>query len=290
MKSNMPKNYWQIMFIIIAIAILLFASPLKTSKKETTSQGTLEKKIQAALENQKTNTTRPDYLPEVMYKELPPFPPDFYKIRTLVWAGMIKDLSKIGEEYWKQPEWFPKFEKIGVPLLQNPPENRWGAYGISSYPSDAVGNINIGDSLDFYFYIRSSYLVETYQGLRLVTKYPQKAEITTGQKFPDGNSKILQDPKEVAQYFDVKTEPSEFILTPNFPLFTYNGTRRIKVTITPKPGTPEGDYAIGIDIAKPSEENRNKWLMKYLNLYVDGGMTQIDRPYYLAFVHVSAPK
>ena len=91
-----------------------------------------------------------------MYKELPQFTKDFYKIRTLVWAGMIQDLSTIGEEYWKQPEWFPKFEKIGVP-----------------------SKIKTLDDLFFYRYFSSNILKESnvYKSSnRLTEGSPQKAE------------------------------------------------------------------------------------------------------------------
>lgn len=246
----------------------------------------LEKRIAAELANGTQISGRQDYLPEEMFSRLPEFPEDFYQIRTLVELGRITDLENLEPEYWMQPEFFPYFEEIGLELLQNPPEGRWGAYGIATYPGDSVSTIVAGESLNMYFFIKSSYLVETYQGINFEILFPETAEITSGVELPDGSKSVEQDSDEARNYFQVEVDPNPFVLEPNFPIYNLNGTRKIKVSITAKEDTPEGNYVVALDTSDVPEEYEQEWLMEYLNLYTSGGMTKIDRPYYQAFIHV----
>lgn len=247
---------------------------------------TLEKLISEELSNKSRAAERPDYLPADMFSRLPPFPEDFYQIRTLVRVGRITDFAELEPEYWEQPEFFPNFEEIGIPALQNPPENRWGVYGILTYPADVIATISPGDSLDTYFFIKSSYLVQTYQGINFDISFPAGASITSGVELPDGSKSVQQDSNKVKDYFDVQVDPNPFILDPNFPIYNINGTRKIKVTVTASEDTPPGNYIVALDTGKVPEENEKEWLMKYLNLYTSGGMVKLDRPYYQLFINV----
>jgi hypothetical protein len=221
-----------------------------------------------------------------MFSRLPAFPKDFYQIRTLVRTGRITDFGDLEERYWMQPEFFPNFEEIGAPLLSHPPKDRWGAYGIAVYPADSVSVIEDGKSLDIFFFIKSNYLVETYQGVNLVPAFPEKTEIESGFQLPGGATGVKQDPKLAKDYFDVSVAPGLFILEPNFPIYNINGTRKIKLTITAKENTPPGNYVIGLDTDQVPRWQEEEWVKQYLNLYTSGGMTKIERPYYQAFIQV----
>jgi hypothetical protein len=246
----------------------------------------LEQRIAKELSDTSEEMKRPDYLPPEMFSRLPEFPKDFYQVRTLVRTGRITDIGSLEEKYWMQPEFFPNFEEIGVPLLAHPPKDRWGAYGIAVYPADSVSTVEKGKSLDIFFFIKSNYLVETYQGINLLPVFPAKAGIESGFQMPDGTKSFKQDPKTVESYFDITVEPNLFLLEPNFPVYNINGTHRVKVTVTPKQNTPPGNYAIGLDTADIPEEKENEWIRQHLNLYTSGGMTKIERPYYQAFIQV----
>jgi len=278
---------------IIMIASMLIICGCGSSKpgtvapiKEKSYDPALEARIAQAMANDSTKSDRPDNLPPDMFKRLPEFPKDFYQIRTLVRTGRITDFANLEERYWMQPEFFPNFEEIGVPLLSHPPENRWGAYGIAVYPADMVSTIEQGKSLDTYFFIKSNYLVETYQGVNLIPIYPSHTAIQSGFELPDGSKEVKQNSSIVKDYFDVKVEPNPFILEPNFPIYNINGTRKIKMTITVKENTPPGEYVVGLDTGTVPESYEQQWLKAYLNLYTSGGMTKIERPYYQAFVQV----
>ncbi|MBD3260058.1 hypothetical protein GF371_05540 [Candidatus Woesearchaeota archaeon] len=282
---------------VSSIALLLIAGMLlagcgtketEAPVKEIAYDPELEERIRMAEEGNEQISERPDYLPPAMFKELPKFPKDFYRVRTLVRIGRIADLENLEPRYWLQPEFFPEFEKIGVPLLLDAPTDRWGAYGISSYPGDSIANIVAGDTLDLYFFIKSSYLVETYQGVHLVPKFPQNAEIPEGVTFPDGTKEVL-NPEDVEDYFDIEISPNPFILEPNFPIYQVNGTRKIQVKITPREDTPLGNYVIAFDTGEVPEEKEQEWQRQYLNLYASGSMTKIERPYYQVYFTVSAP-
>lgn len=279
-------------FLLLAIGMLLAGCGTETTKapvREQVYDEELEARIRAAEEGMEQISERPDYLPPAMFQELPDFPSDFYRVRTLVRTGRITDLESLEPRYWLQPEFFPKFEEIGVPLLLNAPRDRWGAYGISSYPGDSISNIVAGDTLELYFFIKSSYLVETYQGVSLEPVFPRDTEIAEGVKFPDGTTKVLQKPEDVEKYFDIEVSPNPFILEPNFPIYRVNGTRKIRIRITAKPDTPPGNYVIGFDTGTVPKEYEQRWLKQYLNLYAGTSMTKIERPFYQAFFTVSAP-
>ena len=272
--------------IVVAIVILVIGVVLLLNYYKKPYSSELEARIDAELEQVKLNQTRPDYLPAAMFKELPAFPKDFYQMRVLVRYGRITDLSNIGEEYWKQPEWYPEFESIGVPLLQNPPKNRWAAQGYGVYPADSVATTTSGEEFDLYTYVRSSYLVETYQGMQLIAVYPDSGTLEEMASFSDGTKSVTQDPNTVKNYFDVSIEPNMFVLEPSFPIFKDGYAQRIKVSLKVKPGTPKGKYLIGVDIAAPSQDKVTEWTWQYKNLYTSAGTTKVGRPWYRVFVDV----
>jgi hypothetical protein len=287
------RNTTRTIIAIAMIAALMLITgcgekPTGTSApiRERSYDPELEARIARELSNSTINTERPDNLPPEMFSRLPQFPKDFYQIRTLVRTGRITDFGNLEDRYWMQPEFFPNFEEIGVPLLQHPPKDRWGAYGIAVYPADSVSTIEKGKRLDIFFFIKSNYLVETYQGVNLVPVFPDSTSVQSGFQMPGGAKEVKQDPEKTKGYFDIQVEPNPFILEPNFPIYNINGTRKVRITITAKEGTPPGNYIIGLDTDQVPNEYEQQWLKQYLNLYTSGGMTKIERPYYQAFIQV----
>jgi hypothetical protein len=278
-----------ILFLISVLSLfLLFSGCSKREITETNGKqysSVLEDKIKlyGTAVNDSAVSKR-SYLPAEMFVNLPEMPDDFYEMRSVVQTNKVKDLSQIGEEYWQQPEWFPLFEE-NLKLLQNPPENRWGAQGYMSYPADSVSVVDPGNLLNIYFYIKSGYLVETYQGIKLEASFPESSTVGGMESMVDGTKTVTQN-KDVSKYFEVKIEPDLFILEPNFPIYKINGTRRIHATVKVNENTPSGNYAIAIDTASVPEDKEQEWILEYKNLYVSGGMTKIDRPYYQAFITV----
>jgi hypothetical protein len=296
--GKLKNNNLKIMWVSIAIVILVIIGIIIFNKfnsekvndeikeSELPYSDTLLKRIEGA-EKSNLSSIRPDYLPKEMFANLPQMPEDFYQVRQLIRLGRLNDFETLEEGYWMQPEFFPYFEEIGLPLLQNPPKDRWGAYGIAVYPADWVQMASGGDELTFYFYIKSGYLVETYQGVNLVKVFPENAQITTGQELPGGIKLVNQIPDEVSKYFDVEVNPNPFVLEPNFPIYKSNGTIKIKVSLKISEDIPDGNYVVAIDTANVPEDYEQKWIKKYLNLYTSGSMTKLDRPYYQIFLQIN---
>ncbi len=295
-KQNTRYDVWGmvvlVMMLLLAIALTGCSDPAPEETgtaaeiRDKPYSAALEERLAKELGNETDKITRPDYLPEEMFVRLPEFPEDFYNVRSLVRLSRITDFENLEEEYWMQPEFFPHFEDLGVPLLQNPPEGRWGAYGIATYPADSMATIIPGESLDMYFFIKSNYIVETYQGINLVQVFPDSVQIESGFEMPDGSKTVEQDGDKIREHFSVDVSPNPFILEHNFPVYNVDGTRKIKVTITVAEDTPPGNYVIGLDTGEVPEEYEQIWLKDYLNLYTSGGMTKIDRPYYQVFIEV----
>lgn len=245
----------------------------------------LEQVIEQRLAMANRTQTRPDYLPAIAYSNLPPFPKDFYPIRVLTQYGVLDDLDSLGEEYWKQPEFYPGFEGQGVQMMANPPIDRWSASGFRSYPADIQAEVSPGSSFTRVIFLSTSWLVETYQGMELYAYYPSE----TSSPYPDlnGSYSIAQDPEAAARYFRTEVDPSLVLLEPAFPIFSSEWVKKIRVKVSVSPDTPSGTYAIGINARPPPGDIARQWVRKYLTYYTSGGTaTGVGRPYYQIIVTV----
>lgn len=228
---------------------------------------------------------RPDYLPKEVFANLPAFPQDFYAMKVLIEFGKISDIGSVGDEYWKQPEFYPNFETNGVAMMQTPPIGRWAPYGYGTYPSETLVATTNNSEFTVYTFFHSSWLVESYQGLGLVPVFPAVANMLRNE-FPDGARYVAQNPAEAQKYFDVSIAPSAALLEPAFPVFGANWTQRVAMRIKVK-GAPKGRYVIGIGIGGVPRELNEQWLRRYKTAYNTGGMAGIDVPWYQAFIQVS---
>jgi len=206
-------------------------------------------------------TTRPDYLNESWFEQLPPFPTDLYQLRNQIRYGEFWDMASIGEEYYKQPEFYPTFESVGLPLL----ERRTGMspYGFGAYPADVQVITFPNDNITLATFFFSSWGVETYQGMGLGYR-------VTG---PGG---------EEVDYLEAEVEPDAIALGPNYPVFEPEWAQKVVVNIHVKEGTPVGTYTLSIDPAEVPAEKHDEWSALYGGLYTEGGAFRvgIDRPYF----------
>ncbi len=210
---------------------------------------------------------RPDYLPGVVFSKLPPMPKDFYTVKLLVEKGIFTDMKKIGEAYWKQPEFYPNFESQGVPLYQKPPVDRWAAFGLGSYPSEILVLSPRNNEFEINFFMYTSWLVQTYQGTRLYYDFPAHGE-TLLSEFPDGTRNITQDPEKARRHFEVELVPEDVLLEPVFPVFENGWVQKVRVKVKVR-DAPPGRYYIAIGGQSPSQELAQEWLWKYKTRYTD---------------------
>jgi len=220
---------------------------------------------------------------DFVFQNLPPYPKDMREIYELVYYRKINDLSIINESYYKNPEFYPGWYYTGKDTFLNPPINRFGAFGYGCYPADTIAFVKPGQALKLTTFIKSGWVVETFQGMQLIPTFPSSANSSYM------GWSVEQDPEKVKDYFIIDIEPDVFLLEPAFPVFLEGWARKITVDIKIKPNTPPGRYVIGIMPVNPPQEYSDKWLLKYKLRYVDIGSSpgSIGRPCYQVFIEVS---
>lgn len=226
-------------------------------------------------------------LPIAVFRDLPPFPSDFYVIKVMVDSGKVTDMcAKINETYWKQPEFYPNYE-AGYEMMLNPPKDRVGVQGYGTFPSEAIATVNPAEStaVNTCFFLKSSWFISTWQGMRLVPAYVGNISFYANS-FPDGTRGVAQDSATNQQYFTITTDPVYVLLEPTWGYFFNGWVQKINVQIKVSPDTPKGKYIIGATVVAPDSAHNEEWLWQYKTAYVAIGGAGIDRPLYLIGVEV----
>ena len=282
-SSQTRKKYLILLPIVVIVVAAAFVVALTAASRPPTAYAGLEARIQTALEAAKLKETRPDYLPLIVYQNLPPFPKDFYEIDTLVEEGILTDLSNIDGTYYLQPEFYPTWEEI-VPHYQNPDQTRRGIVGYGAYPADIGVETSPGSEFTVVTFFHAGMQTETYQGMRLAATYPDMASIPT--KDLQTTLPVNQDPAAAARYFTVTFDPETFVLEPSFPIFQAGWTRRIAIHVRVAEDTPSARYVIGVNPESPVPEQRTQWINQYRLKYVDAGGHYVGRPFFQLTIDV----
>lgn len=142
---------------------------------------------------------------KIMYKYLPPLPTDFYWIKEMFSLAILNDLDKIGPEYYKQPEFYPRFESLGVSMIINASPDRFGSTGFGTYPSEVILVANVNDTTGVetraWTSIQAGWIVETYQGIKFKIVFPATGSLNQNS-FPDGTRAVNQG-SDASKYFEV---------------------------------------------------------------------------------------
>lgn len=276
----MKRLVISIVIIIAAICISVFYfMNTQATTQETTKTG-LETKLEALL-GEPIPEKRPLYfdeeIQETVFSKLPEMPNDFYQVRTMLLYNMLRfDPEKINESYWKQPEWFPNYKTLVVPLIQNAKENRRAIWCVGVYPArDLIvleRNEDVTEGyteITRYMWVRSAPLVEQVIGVKSNPIYPQHETLEASEEYGTPGMEVYQDPSMAQEYIDISTDLDEFILTPNFPIYTEDYVKMIEVTIRIRNDIPEGKYVVGLDFGGPSGEFTEENLWKYKLHYTD---------------------
>jgi hypothetical protein len=288
--------------ITVGLILITIAASLALTlfKEKVVYSEELMRAVNAELSQAKAD--RPNYLPAAMFKELPAFPPDLYQKKILIKYNMI-DLNSVdlGSEYWLQPEWLENFESTWLPTIQNPPVNRWGAFGYAVSPGDTLVQVIRGEDseteINTLTYIRSGLLVQTYQGLKVSYDFPNEGRIEgLFSGFSDKTRLAVQDGSEVQKYFSVSfniisgkdglVNGNNLILEPSYPIFRRGWVAKLQVKVKVRPDTPVGKYIIGFNLEHPESEYNQKMYLKYGTSYSPGGNVGINRPWYQLFIEV----
>jgi len=222
-----------------------------------------------------------------IFRDLPAFPDDFGPVKALIDAGRVRDVcERIGEEYWKQPEFYPNFVPGGVSMMLNPPTDRMGVQGYGSFPGEGIVGAEPGETIRTCTFLHTSWLISTYQGMKLNPVYLDDTELSMNS-FSNGARTVSQSAEENQQYFNIEVEPYQFLLEPTWGYF-YNGwTRKIDVVVHVSPNTPPGRYIIGVGVTAPDPDKAEEWLWEYKTIYVNAGAFGIGRPIYMLGIEVT---
>ena len=224
--------------------------------------------------------SRGDYnIPSKVFASLPVIPNDFNEIVYLIKMGKYFDIDTLGDEYYLQPEFYGNWDN-GIKFWTNPDPAHWCTIGYGSYPADQFVDIMRGESMNLTFFLRSSYCVQTYQGVKLKHSFPEMALSGDGITF----TRATSNPE---RWIDVSISPDQFLLEPNYPQFSEGWVKKIQVTITTDKDTPKGEYIIGIDPKQPDSAIEKEWYREYLNMYTSGtGGVSIGRSWEQLFVRI----
>jgi hypothetical protein len=77
------------------------------------------------------------------------------------------------------------------------------------------------------------------------------------------NIKVNQNPEIARDCFDIKIYPEWILLDPNYPIFGYNHTRKIDMTIHVNENCPNGEYGINVLPGDPPKDVEERLQWKY---------------------------
>jgi len=264
------KIFAAVAAIVIIAAVFVYYQPQQDA--EGTQSADYAELLEGLRETWSVmdNPDRTTYpIPIEIFDALPPVPSDFGEIDYMLVKGRLFAIGVLGEEYYKQPEFYPRFEEF-FSYWTDPNLGMWGTNGYGTYPADQWTEVRAGDSFTAYAFFHTSWNVQTWQGVQLVPAFPAEGA---------GEFYNTMSPSELKNYFDVTIEPNLFLLDPTFPAFGYNWAYKIEVRVDVAPDTPPGRYVVGFGVAKPPQEKAEEWGWEHRNFYFDAsGMISVGRP------------
>lgn len=333
----MERKHLFFLFIIVA-TISLAGCNDNTTYKEDETEGPRYDYIGAGevfpVRDIKTsyNNITGDYRPtynnmsdeeyEWIFGNLPPFPDDFYSLVTLVYEGKVTDFSRIGKEYWLQPEFYTSWYGLYEKYYLNNSKESWCPEGYGCFPLLKEANAEKGTTIVADTYFRTGVGVESYQGMVIRPTIPNTAKNVLGETV------FEQNPKEVSKYFNIKIKNPDneifnsfkdnlfshnveeddwfVVLKPTYSEITdkygnyirYEGfpddwVRLLNYEIEISPDCPSGNYVFSIDIIEPSFSINQEFYFsteheRYGRLYNPvGRLFQSNLPHFQLILHVS---
>jgi len=232
----------------------------------------LPQRLAEILTPEEMSGVRAHNLSSSLFTGLPAFPKDLYELALLVKLRYVQGihLALLDENYWKQPEFYPTFKTSGIGLMENPPQDKWGAYGMGSYPAEHFLDVRPGDRAVTANFFTASWLVVNRQAVSLNPR-----EVVEGGEM---------DGADAGQYFAVAIEPREFLLGASWPAFEADWAQKAVISIDVSSSTPPGDYIVYVDTGQPSEEAIAKWDAEGRGYVLPAFASSVGRP--LCAVHL----
>lgn len=235
--------------------------------------------------NEITDDYRPIYdIEDIEYEwifgELPKMPSDFFNIANLIYDGKITDYTRLSEAYWKQPEFYPAWFKVFQSTYPDNPLEYWAPEAFGCYPGMKQVTIDKGTTAIVDTYFRTGFGVESYQGIVVRAKLPDKAVNILGNEMfqqPAGaedyiNVRIINEDDTIFSGFkdtlrdnNVGEDDWFIVLNPTYTLlkdktgvivgykgFSSDWVKVLQLEIIVSGNTPVGDYIVSVDADTPS--------------------------------------
>jgi hypothetical protein len=301
--KKLKKNSKKRIALYAIIAVVLIAA-LYTMNSSTPITGNTVANTTGKYDFSRNN---PDY-----YSLLPPKPADFDQIKTMLDTGIIRDFpDRINESYWKQPEWFPRYNEGFLATLNGiAATSRIPIWSVAIYDAQLYRQINKdwlenptmpstpdpalkeikNDSivLRHRFWVRSSVGSLQWFGVGLHETYPAQATLIGNMKVQISKQIVTQDSELVKKYISVdavegESGSKEFNLGFYWPKLSPEYQKQIWVTVEIKKSTPKGLYVVGVEPGSPSKDYQESQSLKYgltytdpnIGMYVSPGMFQL---------------
>jgi len=232
------------------------------------------------------------------YSLLPPKPADFDQVKLMWERGIIRDVpERINESYWKQPEWFPEYERSFVNILESlATSNRLPVWSVGIFDVQVYRRINKdwlenptipttqghgiveikNDSVvvQHRFWTRASVGSLRWFGVGVKPVYPSKSLLLGSARWKIDKKEITQDPEVVKKYISVEAWESEsgeteFNLGFYWPKLSPEYQKQVWVTAEINKDIPKGLYVVGVEVGGPSREYQHEQSLKYGLTYTD---------------------
>jgi hypothetical protein len=192
-------------------------------------------------------------VPSCVFENLPAKPVNF---NTIVQKITFNEMTlgdfctTLGEEYWKQPDFYPNslpfYNAYLDPDRDADGTLRRGVYGFGSYISELLANVDPGQNFSLCTYIHTGPFVSTFQSMALSVKaYGGEGDISVKfkkNKFSDGATGTSD--KDMSKYFDIDITPPYILLEPAYPLFFENWAQKVRLDVQVSKNTPPGNYML----------------------------------------------
>lgn len=273
--------------------------------------------------NSVTGDYRPHYnLTEHQFKdifgELPKLPRDLFETRNLFFNGVLKDISRLNESYWKQPEFYAGWtEKLLYEKYVNFNVMMWTPYGVGCFPEIVNYEVLPGSEFTVTTIFHTDFGVDSYQGMILYYYYPQYAKNMKGESvfeqsvenakkyihveilepnndpvFEQIKAKLEREGKYVGVSENerfVLFKPTRYILSSHqVKGFSSDWAFPLKVKITVDRSCPKDFYVVAFDF-KPSSEAVNTefyWIYKMRYIWQTPIVVKKEFPYFQILVVV----
>lgn len=250
-----------------------------------------------------TDDYRPHYnLTEQQFKdifgELPKFPRDLFEVRNLFFDGILKDISRLNESYWKQPEFYAGWsDKLLYKLYVNYSTMMWTPYGIGCFPEVVNYEVLPGSEFEVTTIMHTDFGVDSYQGMVLYYHFPKYAKNMRGQVVFEQNVENARkyihveivEPDNEPIFESIKTKlesegkyvgvsdnerfilfkPTRYILASNkIQGFPSDWAKKLVVKVKVDKNCPKDFYVIAFDFKPPAPAVNTEFYWVYKLRYV----------------------